>query len=169
MKLYEINNRLEELLTQMEPDPETGELPEDCEDIISEILSLQANKAEIHEWLAKEALNARGEMVKIKAEIDRLKKLYTRYANRDERIVNILDRDCPEDEDYGFAKFQRRKSKKTEVTDYDKAFEWLSQHSPDCLKCKPADIDKMKVRKIITDGEPVPGVEIVENITVSLR
>lgn len=169
MKLYEINERLEELLAQLEPDPETGELAEDSESVIDEIVTLQANKTEIHEWLAKEALNARANMSAIKTEMDRLKKLYTRYANRDERIVGILDRDCAGDEDYGFAKFARRKSQKTEITDYDKAVDWLAQHNPECLKPKPADIDRMKAKRIITGGETIPGIEVVENITASLR
>ena len=27
MKLYEVNQQIEDLLTQLEPDPETGEIP----------------------------------------------------------------------------------------------------------------------------------------------
>lgn len=37
MKLYEVNRQIEELLGRLEPDPETGEIPADEEEIIARI------------------------------------------------------------------------------------------------------------------------------------
>ena len=47
MKLYEINSELTALLDRLEPDPETGEVPADYEEIISEINALTLRKEEI--------------------------------------------------------------------------------------------------------------------------
>ena len=40
MKLYEVNQQLEELMARLEPDPETGEIPADEEEIIARINEL---------------------------------------------------------------------------------------------------------------------------------
>ena len=37
MKLYEVNRQIEDLLYQLEPDPETGEIPANEEEIIDQI------------------------------------------------------------------------------------------------------------------------------------
>lgn len=41
MKLYEVNQQLEELLAKLEPDPETGEILVDDDSIFAEIDALQ--------------------------------------------------------------------------------------------------------------------------------
>ena len=40
MKLYEIDQKLEDLILQLEPDPETGEIPANEDEIIAEINAL---------------------------------------------------------------------------------------------------------------------------------
>ena len=40
MKLYDINQSLESLLIQLEPDPETGEIPSNEDEIIAQINAL---------------------------------------------------------------------------------------------------------------------------------
>ena len=40
MKLYEVNQQLEDLILQLEPDPETGEIPANEDEIIEQINAL---------------------------------------------------------------------------------------------------------------------------------
>ena len=47
MKLYEINQQLEDLFLRLEPDPETGEIPSDEEGIIAEINALAMKREDI--------------------------------------------------------------------------------------------------------------------------
>ena len=39
MKLYEVDQQLEDLILQLEPDPETGEIPANEDEIIAQIVS----------------------------------------------------------------------------------------------------------------------------------
>ena len=64
MKLYEINQEIECLMMQLEPDPETGEVTA-TEDILSELDALQMERSRILEHLAKLVLNCRAEAASI--------------------------------------------------------------------------------------------------------
>ena len=59
MKLYEINAQIMTLLDQLEPDPETGEIPSNEEEIIAQINALTMKRDDILQYLAKLALNAK--------------------------------------------------------------------------------------------------------------
>ena len=47
MKLYEVNEAIQSLLLQLEPDPETGEIPMDDDAIIAELNGLQMERSRI--------------------------------------------------------------------------------------------------------------------------
>ena len=47
MKLYEIDQKLEDLILQLEPDPETGEIPANEDEIIAEINALAMKREAI--------------------------------------------------------------------------------------------------------------------------
>ena len=47
MKLYEVNQQIEALLQMLEPDPETGEIPSDEEEIITRIHDLAMKREDI--------------------------------------------------------------------------------------------------------------------------
>ena len=57
MKLYEINEQIAELLYSLEPDPETGEIPLNYEELEEQIKALMEKKVSVLEYLAKAALN----------------------------------------------------------------------------------------------------------------
>ena len=40
MKLYEVNQQIEDLMVQLEPDPETGEIPANEDDLVEQINAL---------------------------------------------------------------------------------------------------------------------------------
>ncbi len=56
LKLYEVNQQLEELLIQLEPDPETGEVPANEEEILEKINTLALKREDILQYLAKLSL-----------------------------------------------------------------------------------------------------------------
>ena len=61
MKLYEVNQQIDALLQMLEPDPETGEIPSDEEEIITRIHDLAMKREDILQYLSKLALNLRAE------------------------------------------------------------------------------------------------------------
>ncbi|MCD8048229.1 MAG: hypothetical protein LUG52_01245 [Clostridia bacterium] len=60
MKLYEVNQAIEEIFEQM-VDPETGEILSDEESLTAQINSLQMERQRILEYMAKLVLNTRAE------------------------------------------------------------------------------------------------------------
>ena len=169
-KLYETNKQMDDLLLQLKPDEETGELPENTDEIIEQINALQADKDEILNWMAKEVLNIRANFAGIKAEQERLAKYRKSQEALADRLVAILDYECAgQNTDFGIAKLTHRKSQRTDVTDPDMAIAYLQQHGhDDMLKYKKPDVDKTAVKGLIKRGVPVPGVELVDSISVSL-
>lgn len=170
MKLYKTNQMIEELVAALQPDPETGELPENTDELIEQINNLQADKDEILNWMAKEVLNIRANFAGIKAEQERLMKYRKGQENLEKRLVAILDYECAgQNTDFGIAKLSHRKTQKTDVTDPDAAISFLQQTGhDDMLKYKKPDVDKIAVKGLIKRGVPVPGVELVDSISVSL-
>ena len=59
MKLYEIDQRIDELAFNLEPDPETGEMKENWEEMYEELQKLLMKREDILVWLAKLVLNTR--------------------------------------------------------------------------------------------------------------
>ena len=74
MKLYEVNAQILALLEQLEPDPETGEIPANEAELIAQINALAMRREDILQYLAKVTLNLRAEAAALKAEEARLKK-----------------------------------------------------------------------------------------------
>ena len=146
MKLYEVNQAIEELLTQLDPDPETGEVTA-TEDILLELDSLQMERNRILEYLAKLVLNCRAEAASIRAEEKRLAERRRGLESRDERLMQILDRECAgQKTDCGVATVNYRATSRVEVSDDKAAISWLKQHDHnDCydfLEKNGVSVDK---------------------------
>ena len=171
MKLYETNKMIEDLVLQLKPDEDTGELPENSDEIIEQINNLNADKEEILNWIAKEVLNIRANFVAIKAEEERLSKFRKGQEKLAERLVNILDYECAgQNTDFGIAKLTHRKTTKTEVTDASAAIEFLQRTGhDDALKYSEPTVDKTAVKALVKRGVPVPGVALVDGISVNLK
>ena len=171
MKLYEINAQLEELMLRLEPDPETGEIPEDEAQILADIDALELQRGDLLQYLAKMALNARAEASALKDEESRLKLRRSRLEARESRLLEILDRECGGVKtDLGVATLNYRKSTRMEVSDPDAAIAWLDENGYDeCLRIKAPEISKSEVTKLLQLGVEVPGCEIVKASTYSLK
>ena len=72
MKLYEVNQLIEDLMVQLVPDPETGEIPDNEDELIEQINSLAMKREDILQYLAKLVLNTKASVQALKAEEKRL-------------------------------------------------------------------------------------------------
>ena len=72
MKLYEVNQEIQRLLLLIEPDPETGEIPDNCDEILEQLNALTLKRSDILEYLAKRVLNIRSDVTALKNEEKRI-------------------------------------------------------------------------------------------------
>ena len=161
MKLYEVNQQIEDLLNQLEPDPETGEIPANEDEIIVQIKALALKREDILQFLAKLAINTKATVQSMKAEEKRL----------NDRRKAILDRECGgEKTDLGIATLCYRKSSRVEITDEDAAFKWLKETGhDDCYRIPKPEISKLYIGKLLDAGNKVPGAERVASTSCYLR
>lgn len=170
MKLYEVNLKIEELLSEMEPDPETGEVIVSDESVWQQLNELLLERSAILTYLAKAVLNARSEAEAIKEEEKRLKERRRSLEKKDERIMKILDRECAgQNTDCGVAGIYYRKTTKVNVVDNNAAIIWLQDNHEDCIRYIEPEISKAEVKKLIASGTEVPGVELVHDLSCALR
>ena len=170
MKLYAIDKQIEALTKQLEPNPETGEMPENEEEILAKIHRLAARREDTLQDVAKMVLNCRAEAAALKAEEIRLKKRREELEARDGRLVRILDRECGETTNLGVATLQYRKTSRLEVADEAKAVAWLKRHKfTDAFRIPAPTVYKTEVRKLMGAGQKVPGCTVVEDRSCCLR
>ena len=170
MKLYEVNQAIEEIFEQM-VDPETGEILSDSESLMAQLESLQMERQRILEYLAKLVLNTRAEAAALKEEEARLKKRRDRLGKKEEQIMAILDRECGgEKTDLGIATLSYRRTSHVEVSDAEKAVRWLKRNKhTDCYRIPAPEVAKAEVKKLINQGTKVPGCAVVEDRSCSLK
>ncbi len=171
MKLYEVNQEIENLLEALEPDPETGEIPANEDEIIAQINTLAMKREDILAYLAKLALDVKASVQAMKAEEKRLHDRRQTMEHRQERLISILDRECGgQKTDLGVATLCYRKSTRVEITDKDAALRWL-QHMghDDCYRIPEPEISKLYVGKLLDAGELIDGVERVTSTSCYLR
>lgn len=177
MKLYEINERAAAIIAALEPDPDTGEIVANEEELLNELETLTDNKNDILEWIAKEQLNARAEADAAQIEIDRLRKKKDRATTRAERLLAILERECNgKKTNLGVATLSYRKSKSVVIDDESAVVDWL--------KCNTGGVAEgayryeLKINKVILkraideaaeQGTAVDGAHIEERVSASLR
>ena len=171
MKLYEINEQIAELLYSLEPDPETGEIPLNYEELEEQIKALMEKKVSVLEYLAKAALNYRAEAEMLKAEEERLSTRRKSLEKKDKAIVSILDRECEGHKtNLGVATVCYRRSSRVEIKDSASALSFLEKNKhEECIKRTDPEIAKDKVKALVKDGTEVPGIAIVEVMNCSLR
>lgn len=171
MKLYEVNREIETLLEALEPDPETGEIPENEEEIIAQIHALAMKRKDILSYLAKLTLDVKASIQALKAEEKRLHDRRQVMEHRQDRLISILDRECcGEKTDLGIATLCYRKSTCVEITDKKAALFWLQQTGhEDCYRTPEPEISKLYVGKLLDAGEQIDGIERVTKTSCYLR
>lgn len=171
MKLYEINQAIEQLVDGIEFDPETGEIVCDNDGLFAELDALHMERKSVLTYLAKVVLNLRSDATALKTEEERLKNRRSLLEKKEKRIMEILDRECAgEKTDLGVATFSYRTSTKAEVTDSVEAIRWLTEHGHgDCYRTPEPEVNKNDVKRLLKSGISVPGVSLVESQTYSLK
>ena len=171
MKLYEVDQAIQSLLSQLEPDPETGEIPMEADVILTELNGLQMERSRILEYLAKLVLNTRAEASSLKNEEARLRERRRSLERKDERLMTILDRECGGTKtDCGVATVSYRRTEKVDVADSTAAVQWLRENShTDCYRIPEPEVNKTEVKKLLKSGTAVPGTTLVQDVSCSLR
>ena len=161
MKLYEINESILALFDQI-TDPETGEIASNEDELLEQIEGLQMERRSVLEYLAKLVLNNRAEAEALKTEEERLKKRREPLTHKEERLMKILRRECPETTKLGVATLSYRKTTP--------AVEWLKAQKLDCCYKQPEPtVYKDEVKRLIKSGKKIPGCSLVEDQSCSLK
>ena len=171
MKLYEINQQIYELILRLEPDPDTGEIAAETDDIVAELNALEMKRADILQYLAKVVLDTRADVSALKAEEKRLHERRAALERRDERLMDILDRECAgEKTDCGVATVCYRKTTKVDIQDNTNAMDWLIKNGyKDFIRYGEPEISKNDVKKLLSSGSEIPGAVLVQDMSCSLK
>ena len=171
MTLYKINEQLDELLSRLTVDTETGELTEEQFDLMAAIDALTMEKAQLLEYLAKKVLNLRSDEAALKAEEERLKKRRQSMETAEKSIMNVLDRECGgQKTDLGVATVKYTPSQGTVLTDEMAAVQWCyANHHEDCLTLAAPKINKDAVKRLLKGGTKIPGAELENRMNCSLK
>ena len=161
MNLYEIDRALEALV-----DPETGELVD-----YEAFAQLQMDRETKIENTALWIKNLTAEAKAIKEEMDNLQKRRKAAENRAEGLKRYLS-EALSGERFQTARcaISYRKSTALEVTDADTAAEWLeAQGHHDLVTYSMPTLDKRSVADLVKHGVEIPGVELVERQSMTVR
>lgn len=146
MKLYEIDQRIEEMFDQV--DPETGELSDEAYEALADLAMARAEKIENLGLYIK---TLRAESEAIKAEKLALADRQAAKERKANRLTDWLDFICAGE------KFETprltigyRKSTAVEITDADQIPEFYREPQPD-------KVLKTEIKKALSRGEDVPG------------
>ena len=171
MKLYEVDSEILRLLCLLEPDPETGEIPENEEQLLTELNGLQMEREHILEYLAKVVLNNRAEQAMLKIEEARLYERRKKLEAKEDRLMRVLDRECDvKNTNLGIATFRYRATTKIEVADRAKAVNWLRRHKyKDAIRVMEPEVDKTVVRQLLKNGAKIPGLALLQSQSCSLK
>ena len=171
MKLYEVNQQIEDLMVQLEPDPETGGIPANEDELIEQINALAMKREDILQYLAKLVLNTKASVQALKAEEKRLSDRRKRMENKQDRLIAILDRECGgQKTDLGVATLCYRKTSHVEITDKGAALFWLKEMGhEDCYRSPEPEISKLYVGRLLDAGEKIDGVERVTGTSCYLK
>ena len=161
MKIWEINQALEALLEQV--DPETGELTCDL-DALEALTMAREDKIE---GIALAIKNMRAEADAIYNEVDVLSKRGRGLKNHADRLAAFLERELDGQKfhtakvDIGF--------RATESVNLSEAFMKWALENDKYLRYKDPEPDKTQIKKAIKAGETIPGAEIVRRQSMSIE
>ena len=171
MKLYEVNLAIQQVIDQIDFDPETGEILCDSEALFAQLNALEMERKSILSYLAKVVLNLRSDAAALKTEEDRLKDRRKKLEAKEERLLSILDRECAgEKTDCGVATFSYRASTKVDISDSGKTVSWLKENGhEDCYRTPDPEVNKNNIKRLLKAGIAIPGASLIEGQTYSLK
>ena len=159
MKLWEINQALEALLEQ--EDPETGELLCDMEQLEAVLMERDAKLENIALYIKNKTAEAEA----IKAEKLALEKRQKTAANKAERAKGFLE------EYLKGQKFSTPKVavswRRSEAVDLTERF-WRTANNGRFLKYTP-EANKTAIKAALKNGEEIPGAELVSRNNMQIK
>ena len=170
MKLYEIDEKISEVIALLEPD-ETGMLPANWEEIAKQLDELEMMRQQKLRSVAQYVMNIRSDQTALKAEEKRLAERRKSLENRENLLLDWLNRACGgQKTDLGIATLCYRKTERVVLDDENKARAFLADnHHMECLRYVPAEISKKELKELIKSGVEVPGASVQEGLSCSLR
>ena len=160
MTLYEIANEMAALT-----DPETGELKD-----YEAFEALSMAREEKIDNMAKWVLDLEAEAKMVKERADELTERARAAKKKAERLREFLQEYLQGEKrktaDYTIG---YRRTEAVEITDEDRAVAWLMEHREDALTYQAPKISKTAVKELLKAGEAVPGAELVERQSMSIR
>ena len=171
MTLYEIDSAIMDVISLLEPDPITGLMPDNWEEMAQKLDELGLQRQQKLEGVARYVLNVRSDIASLKAEEERLSKRRKVLENKETSLVGYLDHACQgQKTNLGVATISYRKSEKVVVSDESTARKFLvDNHHTDCLRVFEPEIAKTEVKALIKSGVSVPGISVQESLSCSLR
>lgn len=163
MKIWEINQALEALLEQV--DPETGELT--CD--LDALEALTIERDEKLEGLALYCKNLTAEAEAIRNEEEALKERRKALENKAARAKDFLNRNLA-GEKFQTAKVavSYRTSKAVEITDEESFWAYAFKH-PGFIRQKQPEADKTAIGAALKNGQEIPGAELIEKLNMSIK
>ena len=160
MTLYEIAQEMATLI-----DPETGEILD--YEAFDELQMAREDKIDnTAKWIIE--LEAEAKMVKERA--DELAKRAQSAKKKAERLREFLQEYLQGEKrktaDYTIG---YRRTEAVEITDEDRAIAWLMDNDEDALTYQNPKISKTAVKEILKSGREIPGAELVERQSMSIR
>ena len=160
MTLYEIAQEMATLI-----DPETGEIRD-----FEAFEELQMAREEKIDNTAKWIIELEAEAKMVKERADELTKRAQATKKKAERLREFLQEYLAGEKrktaDYTIG---YRRTEAVEITDEDRAVAWLMEHRDDALTYQQPKISKTAVKELLKAGEEVPGAELVERQSMSIR
>lgn len=160
MTLYEIAQEMATLI-----DPETGEIRD-----FEAFEELQMAREEKIDNTAKWIIDLEAEAKMVKERADELTERARATKKKAERLREFLQEYLQGEKrktaDYTIG---YRRTEAVEITDENRAVAWLMEHRDDALTYQAPKISKTAVKEILKAGEEVPGAELVERQSMSIR
>lgn len=166
MTLYEINSQIDQILSNIEIDEETGEVLIDT----TLLESLQIAHDVKIENIACFIKNLNAEAEALKAEEKNLNVRRKQKEKTIERLTYMLDNDLQGQKfETARCKISYRKSTSTDVDEP----VFLEKYKDDPKMCTPQPTvykyDKNELKKMIKAGQVIEGVKVVENNNISIK
>lgn len=161
MNIYEIDAAMQSLI-----DKETGEIVD-----YDSFLHLQMSREEKIENVALWIKNLKAEIKAIKEEEDSLTARRKSAENKANRLMAYLKTAlCGEKFSTARCEISYRKSQSLDVDDPVSAAEWLDSNGyPDLVVYSEPKLDKRSVSKLIKSGMNIPGCELVDHESMTVR
>lgn len=162
MTIYEIDEKIAELLSMVNPD--TGELVTDFD----AVEALQMEREQKIENLACAYKNHTAAAKAIKAEADSLTKRAKAEEAKAQRAKDYLAH-VLQGEKFKSPKVSVSYTKSRSIEPDEGFIEWAATHADNLLRYKAPEPDKTAIKALIDSGEEIPHVEVVEKVSVTVR